>query len=187
MNRLAPDTNDDASRLLGGALGKVYPLRTFRPNALAATSVAILALVLGGTALATLPSGQTVTLLARGTIGPIEVHHDGIEVERSDNHSADVAMATVTFDPKSSSGWHHHPGIVLVAVQSGTLTRYGPHCRKHSYSAGEAFVESNNKPGLVRNNTTSPAVVQATFIVPTNTPVTGLRIDDPQPPDCDAQ
>jgi quercetin dioxygenase-like cupin family protein len=144
-------------------------------------AVAAFALV-AGTAVATLSSGFTVTPLARGNFGRIDSHHNGIEVKS--RHSGDVAFAQVTFEPHGSSGWHHHPGIVLVSVASGAVTRYDPECRKHVYHAGEGFVEDANEPGLVRNNKDHEAVVYAAFVVPSSTPAEGLRIDDPQPEDC---
>lgn len=156
-----------------------------RSAALIALSIACLGLLVG-TALATLPSGFTVTPLARGTIGHLDATHSGFEVER-EHGSADIAMATVTFAPGGSAGWHHHPGVVLVAVQTGTVTHYDQRCHKQVYQAGDAFVESSNRTGLVRNNGSVEAVVQATFLVPTNTHETGLRIDDPQPEDCSAE
>lgn len=160
-------------------------LATRKRIALIALSIACLTLFVG-TALATLPSGFTVTPLARGTIGPLDATHSGFEVER-EHGSADIAMATVTLAPGGSSGWHHHPGVVLVAVQTGTVTHYDQRCNKQVYRAGDAFVESSNRTGLVRNNGSAEAVVQVTFLVPTNTPETGLRIDDPQPERCSAE
>ena len=142
--------------------------------------------LLFGTAVATLPSGQTLILKARGTVGPIDVKHNGIVLRRTEGRRADVAVATVKFDPGASSGWHHHPGVVLVVVQRGTLTHYNPRCHKRHYSKGDVLVEAGNKPGLVRNNGSVEVVAQATFIVPTQTPAEGLRIDDPQPQGCSA-
>lgn len=144
---------------------------------------AVVSLVLlAGTALATLSSGQTVTPLARGDFNRIDSDHNGIEVESK--RSADVVFAKVTFEPGGTSGWHHHPGVVLVSVASGAVTRYDAHCNKHVYRAGDGFIEDDNKPGLVRNRTDHTAVLYASFIVPSSTPAEGLRIDDPQPEDC---
>ncbi len=160
-------------------------LATRKRSTLIALSIACLALLVG-TALATLPSGFTVTPLARGTIGHLDATHSGFEVER-ERGSADIAIASVTVAPGGSSGWHHHPGVVLVAVQTGTVTHYDQRCNKEVYEAGDAFVESTNKTGLVRNNGSVEAVLQATFLVPTRTAATGLRIDDPQPEHCSAE
>ncbi len=138
-----------------------------------------------GTALATLPSGQTVTLLVRGHAGTLHAQAQGVQIER-DGGSADVAMLSVSYAPGGSSGWHHHPGVGLVAVQSGAVTFYDDNCNRHTYTAGQVFVEQGTEPGLVRNNGSTTALVYATFVIPSNTPVTGLRIDDLQPADCNA-
>jgi quercetin dioxygenase-like cupin family protein len=151
----------------------------------AVLGVSVVALT--GAALATPPSGFTTSILARGSAGPLNVRHDGIRLSTRHHVSADVTVATVTIDPGGSSGWHHHPGVVLVVVQSGAVTFYDDHCRADVHPAGSTFIESSDSPGLARNNGTSPAVVEATFIVPESTPPappTALRIDDAQPKRC---
>ena len=152
---------------------------------IAVLSIAIVALA--GAALATPPTGFTTKLLARGSAGHLHVKHNGIRLKTRRGVSADVAVATVTIDPGGSSGWHHHPGIVLVVVQSGAVTFYDKKCRGEEHQAGEAFIESSDAPGLAKNTGTGTAVVQATFIVPASkapAPPTPLRIDDPQPKRC---
>ena len=155
------------------------------PILLAVVGVAVVALA--GAALATPPSGFTTNVLARGSAGELHSKHDGIRLSSRHGVSADVAVATVTIDPGGSSGWHHHPGLVVVVVQSGTVTFYDENCRKDVHQAGETFIESSDSPALAKNNGTRTAVVQATFIVPASTPPappTPLRIDDPQPKRC---
>lgn len=152
---------------------------------IAVLSVAVVALA--GAALATTPMGFTTNVLARGSAGQLHAKHDGIRLTSRHGVSADVAVATVTIDPGGSSGWHHHPGIVLVVVQSGTVSFYNKHCRAEVHQAGETFIESSDSPGLAKNTGTGTAVVEATFIVPASTPPappTPLRIDDPQPKRC---
>ena len=94
----------------------------------------------------------------------------------------DVVTATVTFDPLGSSGWHAHPGLVVVTVVSGSVVEYDEDCEATVQAAGSAFVESGRDAGLVRNeSTTTPAVVSTTFIVPKGTSNTALRIDKANP------
>ena len=149
---------------------------------LVAVAVTVLALVVGA-ALATPPSGQTSTPLTRATLGKFIAHGDGILVA-SPLRSADIALSKVVLKPGGSTGWHHHPGVTLVSVASGTVAEYDVKCEKTVYKAGEGFVESNHEVQLVRNKGNVKAVLYATFIVPTNTPPEGLRIDDPQPRNC---
>ena len=68
---------------------------------------------------------------------------------------------------------------MLVAVQSGTVTLYDAHCHTTQYDAGQSFVEVGDHALLVRNNTTSNAVLYVTLIVPKS--ATSLRIDKPNP------
>ncbi len=148
---------------------------------LLAVGVTILALFVGA-ALATTPSGATSTLLTRATLGEFKAKNDGIKV-KSLQRSADVSVVKVDLEPGGSTGWHHHPGVVMVSVASGTVTEYDEDCHPSVIQAGQGFVESHDEVHLVRNEGNDAAVLFATFISPTETPL-GLRIDDPQPQNC---
>jgi quercetin dioxygenase-like cupin family protein len=157
-----------------------------RTTLLVAVGVAVLALLVlfVGVALATPPSGVSATPLTRATFGEIKAKNDGIKVQ-SVPGSADVALVKLTIAPGGSTGWHHHPGVVLVSVASGTVTEYDPECQPSVIQAGEGFVESRDEVHIVHNEGSVEAVLYVTFIVPTTTPPTGLTISDPQPEDCD--
>ena len=152
---------------------------------LVAVGVTVLALVVGA-ALATPPSGQTTTLLTRATLGKFEDEYRGIEVE-SKRLSADIAIVKVVLEPGGSTGWHHHPGVGPVSVKSGAVTVYDEDCSKTVYEVGEGFLDSHHDPILVRNGGDVKAVFYVTFIIPTQTPPEGLRIDDPQPENCNVR
>jgi quercetin dioxygenase-like cupin family protein len=142
----------------------------------------VLSFVVGGTVLATAASGFHPTILSRGTtIERVHAKTNAVDLKLKKKH-VDIVTATVTIDPLGSSGWHSHPGVVLVTVVSGSLVFYDEHCRPSVHPAGSAFVESGDDAGLVRNeSTTTPAVVNVSQIVPAGTPNTGLRIDKPNP------
>ncbi len=147
---------------------------------------AVITLFAGVAALATPPTDFVPEPLARGSLGQLDAQGDGVEV-KSGNTNADVAVSKVTIGPGGSSGWHHHPGVVLVSVASGTLTRYNDNCDKTVYAAGEGFTESGDHPGIVQNEGNADAVLYVTYIAPSDTPEDGLLIDDPQPENCDPQ
>jgi quercetin dioxygenase-like cupin family protein len=147
---------------------------------------AVITLFAGAAALATPPTDFVPEPLARGSLGQLDAQGDGVEV-RSGNTNADVAVSKVTIGPGGSSGWHHHPGVLLVSVASGTLTRYNDNCDKTVYATGEGFTESGDHPGIVQNEGNADVVVYVTYIVPSDTPEDGLLIDDPQPENCDPQ
>jgi hypothetical protein len=133
-----------------------------------------------------MPSGIAVTTFVRAKLagnkpnGGVKASADDVRLHAKE--ATDVAMQTITSPPGGSSGWNSHLGVVLVAVQSGTVTLYDQDCRTTQDGAGQAFVEVGDDPSLVRNNTTSNAALYVTLIVPSS--ATLLRIDKPQPADC---
>ena len=140
-----------------------------------------LIVVFAGTVLATGASGFHPSILSRGTLSE-PVHFNTGEVKFQTKGSVDFVTATVNFDAPGSSGWHAHPGVVLVTVASGSLVVYDDHCSATVHAAGSAFTESGDDAGLVRNeSTTTPAVVYVTYLVPAGTPNSGLRIDKDNP------
>jgi quercetin dioxygenase-like cupin family protein len=147
--------------------------------------LAFLALVVGA-ALATTPKGVTPTPLTRATLGTFEAEHNSIEVE-SERTSADFALAKVVIEPGGTTGWHHHPGVALVSVNSGAVTEYDKNCHKSVYKAGEGFVETKGEVHVVRNQGKANAVLYVTFIAPTKTPADGLVLLDPKPKGCNVK
>jgi quercetin dioxygenase-like cupin family protein len=135
--------------------------------------------ILVGTAVA-----QEVTggFLARGTLGKVDAHNDGIQLET--NRRADVVVARFTFEPGSSSGWHHDRGVVLAVVQSGRLQEIDEGCDRRVIKAGETFFEEGDTH-LIRNTSNRDAVIRVTFIVPSGTPTDEIIIPDDAPEACD--
>jgi quercetin dioxygenase-like cupin family protein len=152
---------------------------------LVVVAVSVLAVFVGA-ALATPPKGVTSTPLTRATLGKFEAQNNGIEVE-SQRTSADFALAKVLIEPGGTTGWHHHPGVALVSVNSGAVTEYDKNCHKSVFKAGEGFVESNSEVHVVRNRGKANAVLYVTFIAPTKTPAEGLVILDPKPKGCNVK
>jgi hypothetical protein len=141
---------------------------------------AALVVVFAGTALATSSSGMSVTALLRGTLSE-SIHLNVGDVKFQTKAPVDLVTRGITFAVGATSGWHSHPGIVLVTVVSGSLVVYGADCSSEPIPAGTVFVESGDEPGLVRNEGSIDAVTSATFIVPAGTPNSGLRIDRDNP------
>ena len=136
-----------------------------------------------GTALAAPPS-PSISFVARGTLGPLDAANQGVEVERGG--SADHAVVGLTFSPGSSTGWHRHPGVVLVTVASGRIQHIDTDCEREIFHAGESFFEEGDVH-LARNPGTEDAVVYATWVIPTKTPADGLTIPEDAPKGCRVQ
>jgi quercetin dioxygenase-like cupin family protein len=152
---------------------------------LMAVAVTVLAVFVGA-ALASQPKGVTPTPLTRATLGKFEAENNGIEVE-SQHTSADFALAKVVIEPGGTTGWHHHPGVALVSVNSGAITEYDKNCHKSVVKAGEGFFETNGEVHVVRNRGKADAVLYVTFIAPTKTAADGLVILDPKPKGCNVK
>jgi quercetin dioxygenase-like cupin family protein len=143
-------------------------------------AVAAVAGGLAAYAFATPPSGQHPTVPAVGTLAAgQQVNTDRLKFQTKDD--ADVATFSVTYDPSGFSGWHTHPGIVFVVVQSGSVVRQVG-CTAHTYVAGDSFIESDEQPaGQVRNpSDTTPAVLSVMQITPHGSP----RRVEANPPEC---
>jgi quercetin dioxygenase-like cupin family protein len=138
-------------------------------------------LTVAAVAFATTPSGQHPTTPVIGTLSDVtRVNADRIKFHTK--NPVDVATFSVTYDPGGYSGWHTHPGVLFVVVQSGSVVREVDCEAPRTYSAGEAFVESDEQPtGQVSNPSPNvPALLQVTQIVPKGS----ARRVEAEPPRC---
>lgn len=139
--------------------------------------------MLVGSALAA-ATGPSINFAARATLGSIDADNNGVEVQR--DRSADHAVVGLTFPPGSSTGWHKHPGVVLVTVASGSIQHIDSDCERETFQAGDGFYEEGGVH-LARNLGDKDAVVYATWILPTRTPADGLTIPKDAPEGCHVQ
>jgi len=135
----------------------------------------------------TVGSGVTPTIIARGNLGVFHVQSKfegyGIELKAHDNTDVQVRSAIAT--PGSYSGWHTHPGPVILVIKTGTLTVYDasdPTCTPKVYTAGTAFFEGTT-PHNVRNEGTVAVEYGTVYFVPAGGPT---RIEADFPPNCPA-
>jgi len=128
----------------------------------------------------------TPTALGRGNLGTFNIHSkaDKYDVELKSHDNTDIAVSRIVIAPSGHSGWHYHPGPVLVVVQAGTVTFYhgnDPTCTGTRHSAGSAFIEEGGDVGIARNEGAVEDTVVATFFVPKDGPT---RIDAADPGNC---
>lgn len=92
----------------------------------------------------------------------------------------DVRVQKLTFPPRSFSGWHHHPGLVIVAVKSGKVTLQQADCSSKDYGPGqlngEVFVEGHDSAQQASSE--DGAVVYVTYVAPSADPRV-FRLEDP--------
>jgi hypothetical protein len=111
------------------------------------------------------------------------VHLNSDRVKFQTKGATDVRVQRLVFDPGDSSGWHHHPGVVLVTVESGSVTLTQSDCSSVTYGpnepAGAVFAEGGDEPVLATSATGATNYV--VFVVPDGEP---FRIDDHDFPGC---
>jgi quercetin dioxygenase-like cupin family protein len=134
--------------------------------------------VFAAVALGSPGSGVTTPpdLVARAELDPVHLNSDRIKFHTKG--PAAVRVQTLDFAPGAYTGWHHHPGFVIVAVKEGEVTVFDSDCNGTPYPAGTAFVEYGDDPREVRNRGTVPAKVYATYVAPSATPPV-WRLEDP--------
>jgi quercetin dioxygenase-like cupin family protein len=156
------------------------------PLALAGAGT-ILALVAGTAALATPPSGETPTPLARGAlIAPANVNLKvtGGRVKIKTQGALDALMLSITLAPGGNGGWHSHAGPAITIVKQGTVTIIDTRCQRHEVTAGHAVISPGSSPTENENKGTTPVVVDVTFLLPHA--AMSPRIDQPAPAGCTA-
>jgi quercetin dioxygenase-like cupin family protein len=144
--------------------------------------VAIGAVFLSSNAVMATPSvGFTAKVLAKGTLSkPTEIKALGVKF--STEEATDVYVQQVDIAPGGISGWHEHPGLVMVAVATGAVNVTTGCDGGHQYSAGQSFVEPPLTPIMVANaSSAAPAQNFATLVVPAGR---APRIELPGAPDC---
>ncbi|HEX2417782.1 MAG TPA: cupin domain-containing protein, partial [Micromonosporaceae bacterium] len=82
----------------------------------------------------------------------------------------------VTVQPGGSLGWHWHPGVVVLNVQKGTLTRVTkfrsrPGCTVETFPAGTSFIKEGTDPVNLSNLGSEPVEMYVIYIKPEGTPL----------------
>lgn len=149
--------------------------------------VATVALLMGAALLAPPAFGSpgfgfTATNLVTANLDEkVKTNHDGVKLQTKG--PTDVRVTKFVAQPGASFGWHHHPGVVIIAIETGTVTFTDSECHATTYGpglpTGSALIETGDQPGLVTSAT--GATTYTTFIAPSADPPV-FRIEDNPPP-----
>jgi mannose-6-phosphate isomerase-like protein (cupin superfamily) len=144
--------------------------------------------VAGGVALATPPIGIIgAPVHARGTNAELINVHSKAGIKLKTKSSVDFVTQQLVIAPGGSTGWHGHPGPVLVTIKSGEMTLVyadDASCQGRIYRPGESFVDRGDETihnALNRGSTNLE--FWATYLVP-GAPGTAARIDAGSPGTC---
>ena len=113
------------------------------------------------------PSGVTTTNYVTATLSEdIQGNHDRVKFQTKD--PTIVRVQKLEFAPGGSTGFHTHPGVVIVSVASGSLDLMDTSCRRETKTAGTVFVEAEEH--VHQAVSASGAVVYVTYVVPNKSP-----------------
>ena len=155
-------------------------MRNFRIASPVSATIGIFGttMLLAGSVQATPPVNWTGTSLVTANLDDsARTNDERIKFQTKD--PTDTQVVRLEWSAKGSSGWHHHPGMVIVQVASGSIdvTRVeNGRCETKTYGAGSTFVEGDFAHVGV---STSGAVAYATAIIRDGQPG---RINDDVPP-----
>src|SRR4029077_1285632 len=134
----------------------------------------------------TMGVGFTGATVGRGNLGAFHIKSktDAYDVDLKSKDNSDLLVTNLAIAAGGHSGWHSHPGPVLVVVKTGTVTLYhanDPSCTGTSYPAGTVFVEEGGVLHIARNEGTVDETMVASSFLPAGAPG---RIDEAAPGNC---
>jgi len=120
-------------------------------------------------------------IVAQGvTTGPIRERASaagGWAVSLEDQGQSELYFQDLVVGPGGYTGWHSHPGVLLITVKEGSIEFYHQDCSKHTYMAGQSFTEGADAHAAVNRGTGNARLLVA-YIVKRGEP---RRIEAPQP------
>jgi hypothetical protein len=133
----------------------------------------------------TMGMGSSPTYIGQGTYSDLNVKRiaDDWQVQLKAQKGLEVVVRSFAYAPGSFTGWHQHPGPVLISIIEGTVTFYDADhpCTPIVRHAGEGYLDTG-EGHMGRNLTGEPAKDVTIYLAPPGTQVSGLRIDMPAPP-----
>ena len=154
-----------------------------RRHVIVATTGILVIGALTPVALASPGAGVTAkTFVTANLDHEVRANSDGVKFRTKGN--TEVRVQTLVLAAGAHTGWHHHPGMVIVAVESGAVTVMNSQCMTTTYGPGladgAAFTESGDEPLQVTS--AGGATVVATYVVPHAEPAV-FRVEA-EAPDC---
>lgn len=139
----------------------------------------------------TVGQGSTPEYIGQGThtdLDKVKRITKDWHVELKAKGGLEVIVRRFAYDPGSYTGWHKHPGPVLIQVIQGTVTFFEADdpCTPIVVHAGEGYLDDGVQGHIGRNLSGAPAKDVTVYLAPPGTQVSQLRIDMPAPPGAEA-
>jgi hypothetical protein len=97
----------------------------------------------------------------------------------ADSNTVRERIATISTDGNFDSGWHIHPGPVIVQVQSGYLKITQATCHPNVVGAGETYIETPGVPVDARADKATSWTI--TELIPNSAPGAPDRVSTTSP------
>jgi quercetin dioxygenase-like cupin family protein len=117
----------------------------------------------------------TGSYVARGQVPPLQIIAlaEGFGSDNVDNlhvkGPSDVLQTELLFQPGAETGWHMHPGPVVVVIKTGALTEIHSNGCITVHPMGSVFFETAGEVHNAINQTGAVVDVYATFLSPAGT------------------
>jgi quercetin dioxygenase-like cupin family protein len=128
---------------------------------------------LGAATAVALLAGLTISGKAHGQdVSPLQINAlaQGFSPQKTPNMRVngptDVLQSLLVFQPGGETGWHIHPGPVVVVVKTGAITETHANGCLTVHPAGSVFFETAGEVHNATNHTGIVAEVYATFLSP---------------------
>ena len=146
------------------------------------SAVAFLALI--SPAAAEPAVGVTPNVIGRATFDAFNLQSDprAMELSAQAKRPVDIVVRTHDYAPRSSTGWHSHPGPVFITITEGQVTLYerdDPTCTPKVVSKGQGYVDTG-KGHIGRNEAGAPARDVTVIFAPVGQSFRG-ELDAPAP------
>jgi quercetin dioxygenase-like cupin family protein len=159
---------------------------------------AAVGLALATAALATPGSGVlSATVFARASfVDPVDLKinithlRDGkrsIQESLRVVNARETVVQQIVISPGGQTGWHSHPGPVIVLIKAGALTFYDEHdptCSPRTYTAGQSFIDSGQGHVHIARNESASADLELWAVYLDVPPGGAFRNDVPAPGNC---
>jgi quercetin dioxygenase-like cupin family protein len=153
--------------------------------AIAGAAVAVTALATPGSGVLSAP------VLARASfVDPVDMKikiGDGRQEVLHIPNARESVVQQIVISPGGQTGWHSHPGPVIVLIKTGAMTFYDgddPTCSPITYSAGQSFIDSGQGHVHIAWNESASEDLELWALYLDVPPAGAFRIDAPAPGNC---
>ena len=98
-------------------------------------------------------------------------------VALEDNGQSEMYFQDLVIGPGDYTGWHSHPGLLLITMKEGSIDFYNKDCTKTTYTAGQSFSEGADPHAAVNTGSINARLLVA-YVIKSGEP---RRIERPQP------